>query len=231
MKATLASACAALSSLLLPGCTGLFHSNAQPEQTYYLRAPAVPAGSVTTAATPAATSLRVAHPLADPGLDTPRIMLLQPDHRMSFYAGSRWPAATTNLVAALAVQTLRASGNWASVQDASSPFPSDYLLQMTIRRFDADYSSGAAAPKVHVVFDCIIGRRDARDVIATFVVAGNATATANRMGEVVSAFEQATGGALDALTQQALQAVRAAEAARAAQNADQPAPSSTRHNQ
>ena len=137
----------------------------------------------------------------------------------------------SNLVAALAVQTLRASGNWASVEDASSPFPSDYLLQVTIRRFDADYTSGAAAPAVHVVFDCIIGRRDARDVVATFVVAGNASAAANRMGEVVSAFEQATGSALEALTQQALQAVRAAETARAAQNADKPADSSSRNNQ
>jgi ABC-type uncharacterized transport system auxiliary subunit len=195
----------------------------------------VPAGSVATSAAPTATSLRVAHPLADPGLDTPRITLLEPDHRMSFYAGSRWPAAATGLVAALAVQTLRASGNWASVEDASSPFPSDYLLQITLRRFDAEYTSLTVAPEVHVVFDCIVGRRDGRDVVATFVVAGQATAAANRLGQVVSAFEQATGSALEALTQQALQAVHAADAraaaARATQNADRPPPSSSRPNQ
>ena len=67
--------------LLLGGCAGLFHSDARPEQTYYLRAPALPAGSAASAATPAATSLRVGRPMADPGLDTAHIMLLQPDHR------------------------------------------------------------------------------------------------------------------------------------------------------
>jgi cholesterol transport system auxiliary component len=230
-----AARAAPLLCLLLGGCTGLFRSDAPPEQTYYLRAPAVPAGSAATAGTPLASSLRVARPLADPGLDTARIMLLQPDHRMSFYAGSRWPATAPELVAAFAVQTLRASGQWASVEDAASPFPSDYLLQMTIRRFDADYTGGAAAPQVHVVFDCIIGRREGRDVVASFVVAGNAPASANRLTEVVGAFEQATGSALEALTQQALQAVRAADAhaaaAPASHNADSPVPSSSRPSQ
>jgi len=220
----LAARAAPLLTVLLCGCTGLFHSNALPEQTYYLRAPAVPAGSA--AAAPAAASLRVARPLADPGLDTSRIMLLQPDHRMSFYANSRWPAAMPDMVGALAVQMLRASGHWASVEDAASPFPSDYLLQLTVRRFDADYTSGALAPEVHVVFEGIFGRRDGREVIATFVVAGSAQASANRLSEVVGAFEQAADAALDALSQQAVQAAQAA-----AQNAASPAPSSSRYSQ
>jgi ABC-type uncharacterized transport system auxiliary subunit len=128
------------------------------------------------------------------------------------------------------VQTLRASGEWASVEDAASPFPSDYLLQITVRRFDADYGSGTAAPEVHVRFECIVGRRGGRDVVGTFVVAGNASAAANRLGEVVSAFEQATDSAIEALRQQALQVVQA-DVARAPQNATTPAPSSNRHSQ
>jgi cholesterol transport system auxiliary component len=213
-------------ALLLGGCTGLFHSTARPEQVYYLRAPAL---SAAAAGVSAGASLRVGHPIADPGLDTSHIMLRQPDHRMSFYAGSRWPSATPDVVAALAVQTLRASGNWTSVEDSASPFPSDYLLQITVRRFDADYSAGAPAPEVQVVFDCIIGRRGGRDVVSSFVVSGTAPAAANRQGEVVAAFELAVGSALDALRQQALQAVR--DAQRAAQNATSPAPSSSLHSQ
>jgi cholesterol transport system auxiliary component len=218
---------APLLGLIVGGCSGLLHSTARPEQVYYLRTPAVTAAA---AGAPAAASLRVGHPTADPGLDTSHIVLRQPDHRMSFYAGSRWPAALPDVVGALAVQSLRASGNFASVEDSASPFPSDYLLQITVRRFDADYSGGAAAPEVHVVFECIIGRREGRDVIGTFVVSGSALAAANRQGEVVSAFEQAVGGALDALMQQARQAV-SADAARAAQNATSPAPSNSRHSQ
>jgi len=224
--------------ILSGGCSGLFHSSARPEQTYYLRAP--PAAAATLPPTAArgapgsppalAASLRVGHPQADPGLDSSHIMLVQADHRMNFYAGSRWPGPVADLIEALAVETLRASDAWRSVEDSTSPFPSDYLLQVTVRRFEADYTAGGTVPEVHVTLDCILGRREGRDVLATFVASGAALASANRLSEVVSAFEQATGAALGSLSQQAQQAVRAA-AERAAQNEDRPAPPISRHSQ
>ncbi len=223
MKAARPCAAALLVSLLSAGCSGLLHSSAKAEQTYFLRATATPAA----AGAPLPAALRVASPGADPGLDTTHIVLVQPDHRMGFYAGSRWPAAAPAMVAALAVQTLRASGNWASVQDAGSPFPSDFLLQVTLRRFEADYSGGGGAPEVHVVLDAVLGQRDASDVVGSFEVTGTAMAAANRMGEVVGAFEQATNQALAALAQQTVAVVRASQEA-PSQKALNPAPSSSR---
>jgi ABC-type uncharacterized transport system auxiliary subunit len=225
LKAVRSCAAALLAPLLLlgTGCSGLLHSTAKAEQTYVLRATATPAA----AGTPLPVALRVGSPGADPGLDTSHIVLVQPDHRMGFYTGSRWPTTAPALVAAMAVQTLRASGNWASVQEAGSPFPSDFLLQVTLRRFEADYSGSAGAPVVHVVLDVALGRRDASDVVGSFEVAGSATAAANRMGEVVSAFEVATNQALAALTQQTLAVVRASQEA-PSQKALNPAPSSSR---
>ena len=197
----------------LAGCSGLFQSKEKPDQTYYLRAPAArtaEAGAPAATATPAMpASLRVVRPVAGPGLDTSRIMLVQADHRMNFFSGSRWPAPAPEMIEALAVQTLRASGAWASVGESGSPFPADYLLQIHLQRFEADYGEGAAAPVVHVVLHCIVGRREGREVLATFTVSGTAAAAANRLGEVVLAFEQATGTALEALSQQTEQAVRA----------------------
>jgi len=226
-----------LCAILGGGCSGLFHSTAQPEQTYYLRAPAAAAGNGAPSANGAqgsppavAASLRVSRPLADPGLDSSHIMLVRADHRMNFYAGSRWAGRTVDVIEALAVETLRASGAWRSVEDSSSPFPSDYLLQVAVRRFEADYTAGGAVPEVHVTLDCIIGTRAGRDVVATFSASGAALATANRLSDVVSAFEQATGAALGALSQQAAQAVRTA-AERAAQNEDRPTPSISRQSQ
>jgi cholesterol transport system auxiliary component len=204
--------------LCLAGCSGLFQSKAKPEQTYYLRAPAprtagansAAGASAAAAATPAMpASLRVIRPAAGPGLDSSRIMLVQADRRMNFYSGSRWPAPAPAVVEALAVQTLRGSGAWASVEGSASPFPSEYLLQLHLQRFEADYSEGADAPVVHVVLDSTVGRREGREVVATFTVSGTAAATANRMSEVVIAFERATGTALEALSQQTEQAVRA----------------------
>ena len=143
---------------------------------------------------------------------------------MPAFAGRR---PTPEVIESLVVQTLRASGDWTSVADPGSPFPSDFLLQIGVRRFEADYSGGGAAPVVHVVLDCILGRREGREVIATFVASGEANAAANRVSAVVGAFEQATDAALESLAQQAAQAARAAQQ-RAPQNGENPVPSMKR---
>ena len=221
----LAPAAALAAAAVVAGCSGLFSSHLPPEQAYYLRAP-VDATPATPAAGAAAASVRVGHPVADPGLETTHIMLVQPDHRMSFYSGARWPGPITDVLESLIVQTLRASGQWSSVEESISPFPSDYLLQTTVRRFEADYSGGSV-PDVYVVLDCIIGRREGRDVLATFVVTGKASASANRLGDVVTAFEQATSQALESLEKQALTAVKNARA----QKSDKPVASNSRPSQ
>jgi cholesterol transport system auxiliary component len=220
--------------LTVSGCGGLFQSRAKPEQTYYLRVPAksgAPATSEGTQPTAVPTpsrglSLRVGHPMSAPGLDTTHILLVQADRRMNFYTGSRWPAPIPDVVEALAADTLRGSGAWTSVQDSGSPFPTDYLLAMTVRRFEADYSEGDI-PVAKVVFDCTVGRREGRDVLATFTASGSAPAAANRLTAVVAAFEQAATTALATVAQNSLQAARE-DAQRAAQNAENPVPSITR---
>jgi cholesterol transport system auxiliary component len=203
---------AALVPLALSGCGGLFHSNARPDQVYYLRATAFEKGSA--AADPLAASLRVIRPTAAPGLDSPQIVLLQSDRRMSFYLASRWPASAPNMVESLAVEKLRGSGMWQSVGDSTSSFPSDYVIQVMIRRFEADYTSGGPAPDIHVVFDCVVGRREGREVVASFLAEGSAQAGANRLGAVVAAFETATNTALDSMAMKTAGAVRLALASK-----------------
>jgi cholesterol transport system auxiliary component len=203
---------AAFALLTGSGCSILFHGAPPPEQTYFLRV-AEPSTAAPDPPPQVHASLRVMHPAANPGLDTPRIVLLEPQQRMGFYAGSHWPASLPDLVEALAVETLRSSGAWVSIQDSASPFPSDYLLQITIRRFEADYasggSSGVAFPRVHVVLECSVGRGDGRDVMASYVAEGTATPTANRLADVVAAFQSASSAALKTLSERALEAVRA----------------------
>ncbi len=191
--------------LLLSGCSGLLHSTAPLEQVYFLRAK--PAGA---AAAVKAGSVHVARPIAAPGLDSSHIVLEESDRRMSYYTASRWPAPVPAMVEELAAQVLRASGAWSDVQSSESSFPSDYLLQIRIRRFAADYTSSAgrsaAAPEVHVALDCTFGRRSGREVIATFAAEGSAVAAANRLSDIVAAFEDAANVALAAVATQAADA-------------------------
>jgi cholesterol transport system auxiliary component len=204
---------AACLSVTLAGCGGLFHSDAHPEQVYVLRAEPIPADSSGAAV---AASLRMNRPTANPGLDSAQIILMESDRRMSFFAASRWAAPASNLVEMLAVEKLRASGTWQSVADSTSAFPSDYVLQTTIRRFEADYTGGEAAPEVHVVLDCLVGKREGREVIANFLATGSARAAANRMSAVVPAFEAATNAALDSMAAKTAAAVRDSLAHKAA---------------
>jgi ABC-type uncharacterized transport system auxiliary subunit len=198
-----------LLGLVVVGCSSLLRSNAPPVQVYTLQAPSASSGNVAEPAAAVDASLRVAHLRAGPGLETSQIVLLQPDHRLNVYAASAWAADAPALLEPLAVATLRGSGHWRSVEDAESPFPSDYLLQISVSRFDADYSDDTSAPPtVQVTLDCTLGKEEGRDIITTFVASGSAVASANRMGEVVAAFQQATDAAMASLSQQVSAATR-----------------------
>lgn len=189
--------------LLAAACS--LRSNAPALQTYILRAhvPQAPA-----AARPAAASLQVALPISAPGLYSERIVLVQADHRMSHFAASQWASELPHVVEALAIERLRATGDWAAVMDSESPFASDYFLQISIRRFEAEYASDASAPTAQVAFDCAIGRRADHAILASFTAQAAAVASANRIGAVVAAFEEAANKALSELTTDSAAAVK-----------------------
>lgn len=200
------------------GCSGGLLSNTPATQVYVLRAASPPQADPA----PPHAALHVSRPIAAPGLASDHILLVQSDHRMSYYVASRWPADLPSVIESLAVDTLRASGAWSTVQDSGSAFASDYLLQIVVRRFEADYPVNSAAPEVHVLLDCTVGRRVGREVLVSFVAEGSSTAAANRLGDVVSAFEDASNKALGEM------AVRAVQAVKTSQKVEAPVPSITR---
>jgi ABC-type uncharacterized transport system auxiliary subunit len=212
------AAAMAATIVVLTACSGLFHSSIPATQVYVLRAATHPRSDLAHAN----ASLYVGRPIAGPGLDSDHILLVQSDHRMSYYMASRWPAGLPAVVEALAADTLRSTGAWSTVQDSASAFSSDYLLQIVIRRFEADYSTSSTAPEIHVVLDCTVGRRAGREVIDSFIAEGSSTATANRLADVVTAFEDASNKALDEI------AVRTAQAVKTSQKVETPVPSMTR---
>jgi len=198
--------------LMVAGCSSLLSSEAPPVQVYVLRAAANSStSSATSNEAPSGQTLptvQVLRPQADPGLATELITLVRSDHRLDRYAGSSWAGTLSDVVEALSIDTLRASGNWAAVHDAPSPFSSDYLLQINIRRFEADYTGSGDAPTVHVTLDCTVARRLGRELLTNFVSEGVADAEANRMSEVVAAFEKAANLALATMAERSAAAVR-----------------------
>jgi cholesterol transport system auxiliary component len=194
--------------LVLAGCGGLFETDGQPVQSYVLRVtPSEPQKG-----TPIKGTLRVSRPLTSPGLESERIVLVQSDHRLDFFTASRWAGNLPDVIESLAVERLRSTAVWSVVQDSRSAFPGDYTLQITVRRFEADYTQNAELPVVRVAFDCIMGRRLDRELLAAFSAEVNEPAAANRLAAVVGAFEVATNKALAEIAERAAESVRTSKA-------------------
>jgi cholesterol transport system auxiliary component len=189
--------------MCLCACTGGFKSDAPVAQTYVLRAT-----PETVDPLPAAASLQVLRPLPHPGLESDRIMLLRSDRRLDHFNAVRWAAELPEVVEALVVDSLRGTGAFSSVHDSISGFGPQYLLRITIRRFEADYTARSGVPRVHVAFDCTLGRRSDREVLASFAAEGVADAEANRVNAVIAAFESAADSALDSMATQAVAALK-----------------------
>jgi cholesterol transport system auxiliary component len=200
---------ATLGALVLCGCFSGLKSKAPPEQAYVLRAPQSAAPAETPAA-PAARqgSLQVLRPLAAPGLASDRIAVLQDGHRLSYYRASRWAVALPDMVESLALERWRGGGAGAPLEGSRATFPAEYMLQLTIRRFEADYTQRSGAPIVEVVLSGVLVRRSDRAVLVTLEAAASAPAAEDRLSAVVGAFDEAAGAALDKLAERTASAIK-----------------------
>jgi cholesterol transport system auxiliary component len=193
--------------IALSGCGGVFDSKIAAPQIYVLRLPA------SSAPAPALTvgSVLVQRPEAGPGLDSNRIALLRSDRRFDFYSASLWAAPAPDVVESVIVEALRGTKAFSAVFDDAAPFSARYDLRCTMRRFEADYTSGGDAPTVHAALDCTLGRHRDRALVASFTAQGSVRANEDRLSAVVAAFEAATVSAMNELAQTVTSAVAQSE--------------------
>jgi cholesterol transport system auxiliary component len=189
----------ALLALLLgaAGCSGL--QSKEPAAQVYTLTPSLPEASGGQAA--ALVTIKVLRPWCAPGLDSDNIAMTRSGQRFDFYAHSRWAAPLPELVQASAVDALRAAGHFRAVQSDAVPLAGDYLLQLEIKRFQAEYR-GDGAPLVRVQLVATLGRSADRSLVSSVVAMSDVPAGANRVQSVSAAFETALGQVLAQLAQQ-----------------------------
>ncbi len=197
----------------LAGCGSLLETTLPAPQSYVLR---LAPGAVNVSESPAGSVL-VLRPEPGPGLDSNRIMLLRSEKRLDSFAASLWAAPAPDMMESLLLDALRRGGGFSNVFDDRAPYPPQYTLRVTLRRFEADYTSGNGPPTVYVTLDATLGRHRDRTLLASFTAEGSARAAEDRMGPVVAAFEAAATAAVNDVAQAAAEAVagepRAAQAA------------------
>jgi cholesterol transport system auxiliary component len=167
-------------------------------------------GSSATAAAPLLLGLTVARPRSATSLDTDRIAVVAAGRRFDYYAGVRWADAAPHMLQQQIVQGLVGSGRFAAVHSAPSRVPAELLLDVELRRFEADTSAGGA-PVVHVQLQAslIDTRRGVR--AASFVSEAAVPAGANRREAIVEAFDRAAAQVVAEVVERAAVAAAALE--------------------
>lgn len=199
------AACAvALLCICLAACTGsLFRSKIAPPTVYMLSAGAGSAQAASTGSTaepaPGAVipaDLAVLKPKLRTGLETDRIAVLYPDRHLDYFADARWSGPLGDVLQDFAVQEFHAHANLRTVSGDASVFPSAYWLEMEVTDFQAEYTSAAVAPTVHVQILARIGNSGDRRVLGRFVANAQQQAAENRLTAIVDAYARAAQAAL-----------------------------------
>lgn len=187
---------------LLAGCS-LFKSNV-PDATVYVLRPAAPV-AVTS---PVGAGVTLPRPVVDAALETDRIALVRPGNRLDYYAGARWGGPLSTVLDSLVAQRLRASGAFAVVDTDRGGFGAQYVLAITVRRFEAEYGADLkGAPIARVVLECTVGDRSARRTVAGFDVATSAPADDNHLAAVIAALDLAANEAITQVIERSTAAV------------------------
>ncbi len=176
-------------------CVGsVLKSDNEAPDLYRLAAP--PASGASAGTGPAPTqAITVARPRSASSLDTERIAVTTPGHRFDYLAGARWADTAPQMVQQLLVDTLMAEGRFATAVAAPSRVPTELLLEVELRHFEAVYASVGEPPRVLVELQAnlVDVRRGAR--VASFGSRAEATAAGNDRTAVIAAFEDATARA------------------------------------
>lgn len=177
------------------GCVGsLLGPSGEAPEIYRLEA----AGTAGDAAR-LALALGVARPRASVSLDTERIAVVQPGNGFDYFAGMRWSEPAPQMLQAVVVRTLQSDGRYEVVIAAPSRVPTDLLLDLELRRFEAVYAVEGAAPTVHVeVQATLVDPRQMRRV-SSIVASSEAGAAGNRRVAVLDAYQRATAEVVQTL--------------------------------
>lgn len=181
--------------LMLAACAGSLFKNKTAPPTMY-RLAATPRSPAPNPANAAAVDLAVLKPRVRAGLDTDRIAALYPDRRMDYFADVRWTGPLDEVLQDLAVQEFHINPGLRNVSADSSVFASTYWLEIEVADFQAEYSSNAAAPTVHVHLQARVGSSGERRVLGRFEPDIHEAAADNRMSAIVDAYNRAADEAL-----------------------------------
>ena len=190
--------------LVCGGCGSLLKTELPPNTSYVLAS--APAGS--SGVTRSDADLSIGRPDLAPGLDTERIAVLK-GRQLDYYRGAQWGGRATEIVQTLMVESFEDQQLFRSVTTEQSRVSSDYVLDVSVRDFQAEYASDNDAPTAHVTIVGRLIRVKDRQLVETLAATAQSKASDNRLSEVAAAFETAAQKVVLELAQKTSTAIAA----------------------
>ena len=180
-------------ALSVAGCStgSLFDSDTPVPQSYVL----APAPAATGDVAPAPVDVSISRPDLAPGLDSDRIAVLR-ERELDYYRGVRWGSRALELIQTLVVDSLEDQRLFRSVTAEQARVAGDYVLDLQVRDFQAEYTDASDAPTVHVALVGRLIRVIDRKLVATVTADAKTQANEDRLREVLAAFERASHEAI-----------------------------------
>jgi cholesterol transport system auxiliary component len=186
------------------GCGSLLKTDMPASSSYVL--PPAPAAS--TGIARSEVDLSIGRPDLAPGLDTERIAVLK-GQQLDYYRGAQWGGRATEIVQTLLVDSFEDQQLFRSVTSEQTRVSSEYVLDISVRDFQAEYASESEAPTAHITILGRLIRVTDRQLVETFAATAQSRAADNRLTAVAAAFETAAHKVVLELAQKTAAAIAA----------------------
>lgn len=139
-------------------------------------------------------------PIADAALNTTRIALFPDPTHVEYYARASWTDRAPQMVQTLLIESFENADRIVSVGRDSVALRADFLLKTELREFQAEYPR-PGAPLAHVGFNVKLVQMPARTIIGSEDFDHKVEAQADRLPDIIAAYDDALGKVLKRLVE------------------------------
>lgn len=199
-------------AVVLASCVDIPISKEEPPRLYVL----TPKSTYPADLKNVKWQLLVDAPNSPAGLNTARIALQDSPIELRYFNLASWTDFAPRMVQSLIVESFENSGKIVSVGREQIGLRSDFLLKTDLREFQAEYEEripdnatqlgpNASPPWARVRINAKLVKMPQREIIAQRTFENRIRANANKMSEIIDAFDEALGKTLKAVVVWTLQ--------------------------
>ena len=181
--------------LLLCACSGMLGSDKPPDKTFWLEPLAAgPMSQLETGQTGLVLVFDVI-----PGLDTDRLLTLDPDAELNRFTAARWPDHLLEFGSSLIRSSLQSTGWFSYVNDGRESMPGDCSLELETQQFYTQIDRGARAVAVQIGMS---GQYHCQGVSSKLNLDSSVPVRGAGLGAIVAAHQQAFEQVMQSLLKQ-----------------------------